>query len=58
MSTKTTYEREEQVEHPNFTKISREQLDAELEKGLADYKAGRVVSAKQVHENMQRKYQA
>jgi len=37
--------------------LSREQLDAQLDEGLADLNAGRVISSSQVRENMQRKYE-
>jgi len=40
----------------DYSMLSREQFDAEMEKGLADLQAGRTVSSKQVRENMQRKY--
>ena len=36
--------------------LSREQFDAEIEKGFASVDAGRTVSAKVVRENMQRQY--
>ena len=36
--------------------LTREQLDAEIEKGFASVDAGRTVSAKVVRENMQRQY--
>ena len=45
------------VEVPlDLSKMTKEQLKQELEKGYADYNAGRVVSSSQVRENMQRKY--
>jgi len=40
----------------NYDSLSREQLDTELDEGLADLNAGRVMSSSQVRENMQRKY--
>ena len=40
----------------NFYALSPEQLDAEIEKGFDDLKAGRVVSSKQVREEMQRQF--
>ena len=40
----------------DISKMTKEQLNQELEKGYADYIAGRVVSASQVRENMRRKY--
>jgi addiction module RelB/DinJ family antitoxin len=45
------------IEPPlDISKMTKEQLDEELEKGYADYRAGKVVSASQVRENMQGKY--
>ena len=47
------------VEPPlDISKMTKKDLDEELEKGYADYKAGRVISASLVRENMQRKYNA
>jgi len=40
----------------DYDALSRDQIDAELEKGLTDLKAGRVIPSSQVRENMQRKY--
>ena len=40
----------------DYSMLSREQFDIEMEKGLADVNAGRTVSSKQVRERMQRKY--
>ena len=40
-----------------YETLSREQLDAELDEGLADLTAGRVMSSSQVREKMQRKYE-
>ena len=40
----------------NYSLLSQEQFDLELEKGLSDYNAGRVLPSKQVRENMLRKY--
>ena len=42
----------------DFSMLTREQFDAEMEKGLADLRAGQTVSSKQVRENMQRKFRA
>jgi len=39
-----------------YESLSREQIDAELDEGLADLNAGRVMSSNQVRENMHRKY--
>jgi addiction module RelB/DinJ family antitoxin len=39
-----------------YESLSCEQFDAELDEGLADLNAGRVMSSSQVRENMQRKY--
>ena len=40
----------------DYSMLSREQFDIEMEKGLADLNAGRTVSSEQVRERMQRKY--
>ena len=40
----------------DYSLLSREQFNEEMEKGLSDLNAGRVISAAQVRENMQRKY--
>ena len=40
----------------DYSTMSKEQFDAEMEKGLADYNAGRTYSSMQVREKMQRKY--
>ena len=40
----------------DYSLLSREQFNDEMEKGLSDLNAGRVISAAQVRENMQRKY--
>ena len=42
----------------DYSVLSREQFDVEMEKGLDDMNAGRTLSSKQVRENIQRKYQA
>ena len=39
-----------------YESLSREQIDAEFEKGDADLEAGRVISSSQVREKVQRKY--
>jgi len=39
-----------------YEALSREQIESELNEGLADLNAGRVMSSNQVRENMQRKY--
>ena len=38
---------------PDYSMMSQEQFNAEMEKGLADINAGRTKSAKQVREIMQ-----
>ena len=43
---------------PDYTMMTKEQFDAEMEKGLADYYAGRTMPSMQVREEMQRKYMA
>jgi len=40
----------------NYSIMTKEQFDAEMEKGLDDYEAGRTIPAAQVREKMQRKY--
>jgi len=40
----------------DFSMLSPEQFDAEIQKGYDDLNAGRVVSSKQVREEMQRLY--
>jgi len=40
----------------DYSQLSKEQFNEEMEKGLSDLNAGRVISAAQVRENMQRKY--
>ena len=40
----------------NYPLLSIEQFDKEMEKGLSDLNAGRVISATQARENMQRNY--
>jgi DNA-damage-inducible protein J len=45
-----------QNEPLDFSMLSPEQLDAEIQKGFDDLNAGRVVSSRQVREDMQRQY--
>ena len=40
----------------DYSMMTNEQFDAEMEKGLADYNAGRTMPSVQVREEMQRKY--
>ena len=40
----------------DYSMLSREQFDIEMEKGLADLNAGRTMSSEQVRESMRRKY--
>ena len=40
----------------DYSALSEEQFNAEIEKGFNDLNAGKVVSSKQVRENMQRLY--
>jgi DNA-damage-inducible protein J len=40
----------------NYSKLSTEQFDAQIEEGIADYTSGRITSSKQVREEMQRLY--
>lgn len=40
----------------DYSAISKEQFDAEVQKGFDDLKAGRVTSSKQVRDEMQRQY--
>jgi len=40
----------------DYSALSREQFDSEIEKGFASMNAGRTMSAKEVRDNMQRQY--
>jgi len=40
----------------DFSRMTQEQIDAELQKGLDDFEAGRVYSSKQVRERMERHF--
>ena len=40
----------------DYSTMTKEQFDTEMEKGLADYNAGRTLSSAQVREKMQTKY--
>ena len=40
----------------DYSMMSKAQFDTEMEKGLADYEAGRTMPAAQVREEMQRRY--
>ena len=40
----------------DYSKLSKKEFDAEMEKGFADLKAGRTATPTQVRENMRRKY--
>ena len=42
----------------DYSMLTTEQFDTEMEKGLADYNDGRTLSSAQVRENMKRKYMA
>jgi len=37
----------------DYSTLTKEEFDAEMQKGYADLKAGRIIPAKQVKENMQ-----
>lgn len=41
---------------PNYDSLTREQFDAEMEKGMADVKAGRVYSADTIEAEMKRDF--
>ena len=41
---------------PNYAALSQAQFDAEMEKGFEDLETGQIISAKQVRENMGRRY--
>ena len=43
---------------PDMTRMTKEQLDAELQKGHDDIMAGRVIPAAQVHEELERLMEA
>ena len=40
----------------DYSALSQEQFDAEIEKGIVSLNAGKIVSAKQIKEKMQRQY--
>ena len=40
----------------DYSALSREQFDAEIEKGFTSMREGRTTSAREVRENMQRQY--
>jgi len=40
----------------DLSRMTQEQIDAELQKGWDDYQAGRVVSAEQVRKNMEARF--
>jgi len=40
----------------DYSALSHEQFDAEIEKGMISWNAGKTVSAKQMREKMQRQY--
>ena len=46
----------EQAEPLNYGSLTREQFDAEMEKGMADVKAGRVYSADIIEAEMKRDF--
>ena len=54
----TSVETELERKPLDYSMLSREQFDVEMEKGLADLNTGRTVSSKLVRENMRRKYRA
>lgn len=41
---------------PDYFQLTKEQFDAEIQKGLDDIKAGRLYSAKEVEDEMRRDY--
>ncbi len=45
-----------QTELLNYSSLTREQFDAEMEKGMADVKAGRVYSADTIEAEMRRDF--
>jgi len=40
----------------DFSRMTQEQIDAELQKGWDDFEAGRVIPAEEVHSEMKRRY--
>jgi len=43
-------------ERLDLSKMTQEEIDAELQKGLDDLEAGRVIPAEEVHAEMKRRY--
>ena len=43
---------------PDYSMLTKEQFDDEMEKGLSDLNAGRILPSSQVRKNMQRHYKA
>ena len=43
-------------ERLDLSKMTQEEIDAELQKGLDDFEAGRVIPAEEVHAEMKRRY--
>ena len=41
---------------PDITRMTKDQFDAEIQKGLDDFEAGRVVPAEEVHAELERLY--
>jgi len=41
---------------PDLSRMTKEQFDAEMQKGLDDIEAGRVIPAEEVHAEMERLY--
>ena len=41
---------------PDFTRLSEEEKNSEIQKGFDSMKAGRMISSEQLRENLQRKY--
>ena len=41
---------------PDYSLLSQEQFNVEIEKGIADFNTGRIMSSKQVRETMKRKH--
>jgi len=43
---------------PDYSVLTKEQFDDEMEKGLSDLNAGRIIPSSQVRKNIQRHYKA
>lgn len=54
---KDTFSPKENIKAPlNFYALTKEELNAEIQKGLDDIKAGRVISAEKAFEDLQKEF--